>query len=104
MSQPSCVPVRVILPRQLQMLAKVEREVTVAVEGAVTQGSVIDALEAAYPMLRGTIRDHDGKRRPKVRLFACNADISHDATDLPLPEVIASGREPLLIIGAISGG
>ncbi|HCS26097.1 MAG TPA: hypothetical protein DIW43_01505 [Spongiibacteraceae bacterium] len=96
--------VRVILPQQLRMLAKLEREVTVMVTGPVSQRSVIDALETAYPALRGTVRDHAGQRRPKVRLFACNEDISHNAPDAPLPDVIASGREPLLIIGAISGG
>ena len=96
--------VRVILPQQLRMLAKLEREVTVLVAGPVSPRSVIDALETAYPALRGTVRDHAGQRRPKVRLFACNEDISHNAPDAPLPDVIASGREPLLIIGAISGG
>jgi len=96
--------IRVILPHQLRMLAKLEREVTVMVTGPVSQRSVIDALETAYPALRGTVRDHAGQRRPKVRLFACNEDISHNAPDAPLPDMIALGREPLLIIGAISGG
>lgn len=96
--------VRVILPQQLRMLAKLEREVTVMVTGPVSQRSVIDALETAYPALRGTVRDHAGQRRPEVRLFACNEDISHNTPDAPLPDVIALGREPLLIIGAISGG
>lgn len=96
--------IRVILPQQLQMLARLEREVTVSLEGVVTPRSVIGALESAYPALQGTIRDHAGQRRPKVRLFACNEDISHQSPDLPLPEAIASGREALLIIGAISGG
>ena len=97
--------IRVRLPDQLQSLARVEREVCVRVEGAVTQRSVLDALEAAYPTLRGTIRDHaTGRRRPKVRIFACNEDISHDCVDVPLPEAIASGAEPLFILGAISGG
>lgn len=97
-------PIRVRLPHQLCSLAKVDSEVTVRVGGAVTQRSIIDALEAAYPMLRGTIRDHAGRRRPKVRVFACNEDVSHDSLDAPLPEAIASGEEPLFVLGAISGG
>ena len=101
---PAAAPIRVILPYQLKTLANTDREVTVHVAGAVTQRSILDALEAAYPMLRGTIRDHAGKRRPKVRLFACNEDVSLDSPDTPLPEAIASGQEPLLIVGAISGG
>lgn len=96
--------VRVRLPHQLRSLAKVDAEVTVRVCGAVTQRSILDALEAAYPMLRGTIRDHAGRRRPKVRLFACNEDITHDSVDAPLPAAIESGVEPLFILGAISGG
>lgn len=96
--------VRVLLPDQLQRLAKLDREVTVAVAGAVTQRSVLDALEARFPALRGTIRDHAGKRRPKVRIFACNEDVSHDSPDAPLPDAIASGVEPLFVLGAISGG
>ena len=97
--------IRVVLPHQLCQLAKVEREVCVPVAGPVTQRSILDALEAAYPMLRGTIRDHvTGKRRPKVRIFACNQDVSHDSTDAPLPAAVASGAEPLFILGAISGG
>ncbi|MEQ8860436.1 MAG: hypothetical protein RIC56_17485 [Pseudomonadales bacterium] len=96
--------VRVLLPDQLQRLAKLEREVTVAVTGTVTQRSILDALESTYPALRGTIRDHGGKRRPKVRVFACNQDVSHDSPDDPLPDDIASGKEPLFILGAISGG
>lgn len=96
--------VRVLLPDQLQRLAQLEREVTVTVSGPVTQRSILDALEAQYPALRGTIRDHDGRRRPKVRIFACNEDISHDSPDAPLPEAIASGAEPLFVLGAISGG
>ncbi len=97
--------VRVILPHQLCALAKVEREVAVRVTGPVTQRSVLDALETAHPALRGTIRDHaSGQRRPKVRIFACNEDVSHDSPDDPLPRAIASGTEPLFILGAISGG
>lgn len=96
--------IRVILPYQLMTLAKTGREITVHVDGVVTQRSILNALEVAHPMLRGTIRDHTGKRRPKVRLFACNEDVSLDSPDAPLPEAVAAGKEPLLIIGAISGG
>jgi sulfur-carrier protein len=97
--------IRVLLPEQLRALAKVPREVTVQVAGPVTQRSVLDALEAAYPMLRGTIRDHGtGLRRPKVRIFACNEDVSHESPDALLPAAIASGAEPLFVLGAISGG
>ena len=96
--------VRVLLPDQLQRLARLDREVTVRVPGTVTQRSVLDALEATYPALRGTIRDHAGQRRPKVRIFACNEDVSHDPPDEPLPAAIVSGAEPLFILGAISGG
>lgn len=96
--------VRVRLPDQLQRLARLEHEVTVAVSGTVSQYSVLSALERKYPALRGTIRDHDGVRRPKVRVFACNQDISHDPVDVPLPEAIARGEEPLFVLGAISGG
>ena len=104
MSGVSAVSVRVVLPQQLRTLARVGREVTVSVAGAVTARAVLDALDTAYPMLRGTVRDHSGQRRPKVRLFACGEDISHDSPEAPLPEAIASGREALLIVGAISGG
>ncbi|MGD8415566.1 MAG: MoaD/ThiS family protein [Pseudomonadales bacterium] len=96
--------VKVTLPHQLQALARVEHEVCLRVTGPVTQRTILDALEAAYPALRGTIRDHDGRRRPKVRIFACNEDVSHDSPDDPLPAAIASGHEPLFILGAISGG
>lgn len=96
--------VRVRLPDQLQRLARLEQEVTVAVVGAVTQRSVLGALEMRYPALRGTIRDHAGVRRPKVRIFACNEDISHDPVDAPLPAPIVRGEEPLFVLGAISGG
>jgi len=100
----SVVEIRVQLPDQLQRLAQVPHEVTVPVRGAVTQHSVLTALEQRYPALRGTIRDHAGRRRPKVRIFACNEDISHDRTDALLPAAITEGREPLFILGAISGG
>jgi len=97
--------IRVALPQHLRTLAKVGNEVTVEVKGAVTQRSVLDALEAAYPMLRGTIRDHvTQERRPFLRFFACEEDLSHESPDAPLPEAVASGTEPLLIIGAIAGG
>src|SRR3990172_4938713 len=97
--------IRVILPFHLRTLAQVGTEVTLEVEGPATQRSVLDALEARYPMLRGTIRDHDTQiRRPYLRLFACKEDLSHDPPDTPLPEAVASGKEPLLIIGAIAGG
>ncbi len=103
---PSARParIRVLLPDQLQRLAKLEREVTVTVGGPVTQRTVLDALEASFPALRGTIRDHAGRRRPKVRIFACNEDVSHNPPDEPLPKAIASGAEPLFVLGAISGG
>jgi len=96
--------IRVQLPDQLQRLAQVPHEVTVPVRGAVTQQAVLSALERRYPALRGTIRDHAGRRRPKVRIFACNEDISHQPTDVPLPAAITEGSEPLFILGAISGG
>jgi sulfur-carrier protein len=97
--------IRVTLPHQLRTLAGAPHEVSVRVDGTVTQRSILDALEAAYPMLRGTIRDHaTGQRRAKVRIFACNQDVSHDSPDAPLPEAVASGAEPLFILGAISGG
>jgi hypothetical protein len=98
--------VRVALPQHLRTLAHIERsEVVVEVEGPVTQRSVLDALEARYPMLRGTIRDHDTlKRRPFMRFFACEEDLSHESLDALLPEAVAAGKEPLLVIGAIAGG
>lgn len=97
--------IRVTLPAHLRKLAQVDGEVQVEVSGAVTQGSVLDALEAKYPMLRGTIRDHvTHKRRAFVRFFACRQDLSHEAPDAPLPEAIANGAEPYMIIGAIAGG
>ncbi len=97
--------VRVQLPYHLRNLAKVGSEVTLEVAAPVTLRAVLDALEACYPMLRGTIRDHDTlKRRPFLRFFACEEDLSHDSPDKPLPEAVAAGKEPLLIIGAIAGG
>jgi hypothetical protein len=97
--------IRVVLPPHLKTLAQVGSEIQIAVEGPVTQRSVLDALEAGYPMLRGTIRDHvTFKRRPFLRFFACQEDLSHDSPDSPLPDVVASGKEPFIIIGAIAGG
>jgi len=97
--------IRVELPQHLRTLAKVGREVQLEVEGPVTQRSVLDALEASYPMLQGTIRDHVTlQRRAFLRFFACAQDLSHDPPDTPLPESVASGKEPFLIIGAIAGG
>jgi hypothetical protein len=97
--------IRVVLPFHLRTLARVEGEVTLAVEGAVTQRSVLDALEARYPMLCGTMRDHDTqKRRPFIRFFACEEDLSHESPDAPLPDAVAKGTEPFLVIGAIAGG
>jgi hypothetical protein len=97
--------IRVILPAHLRTLAKVAGEVQLEVEGPVTQRSVLDALEARYPMLCGTIRDHVTKqRRPFVRFFACEEDLSHDSPDAPLPDAVASGAEPFLLVGAIAGG
>jgi sulfur-carrier protein len=97
--------IRVALPHHLRSLAGVDGEVTLAVDPPVTQKSILDALEARYPMLRGTIRDHaTHKRRPLVRFFACAEDVTHDAPDAPLPDAIAAGREPFMIVGAIAGG
>lgn len=97
--------IRVVLPHHLRTLAGVGAEVTVEVPGEVTQRSVLDALEARYPMLRGTIRDHVTQlRRPFVRFFACEQDLSHESPDAPLPREVSSGTEPLLVIGAIAGG
>jgi hypothetical protein len=97
--------IRVILPQHLRTLAHVGAEVTIEVKAPVTQRSVLDGLEAAYPMLRGTIRDHvTQQRRPFLRFFACEEDLSHEPPDAPLPEVVARGAEPFLIIGAIAGG
>ena len=97
--------IRVILPQHLRTLAQVGSEVELEVEGPVTQRSVLDALEARYPMLRGTIRDHvTQERRPFLRFFACQEDFSHESPDAPLPRAVAEGKEPFLIIGAIAGG
>ncbi len=97
--------IRVVLPYHLRTLAKTGREVTLDVEGRVTQRSVLDALEARYPVLRGTIRDHTTQqRRPLVRFFACQQDLSHEPLDAPLPEAVAAGDEPFMIVGAIAGG
>jgi molybdopterin synthase sulfur carrier subunit len=97
--------IRVVLPPHLQNLARVGDEVKLHVDGAVTQSSVLDALEAAYPVLCGTIRDHvTRKRRPFVRFFACEEDLSHEPPDSPLPDAVAAGEEPLLIVGAMAGG
>jgi hypothetical protein len=97
--------IRVVLPFHLRTLARVDGEVELEVSGPVTQRSVLDALEARYPMLRGTIRDHvTHQRRAFVRFFACEEDLSHESPDAPLPEAVASGAEPFLVIGAIAGG
>jgi molybdopterin converting factor small subunit len=97
--------IRIVLPAHLRTLAGVGGEVEVEVRPPVTQRSVLDALEARYPMLRGTIRDHlTGQRRPFVRFFACGEDLSHEPPDAPLPEAVASGSEALLLVGAIAGG
>ena len=97
--------VRVALPAHLRSLARVDGEVALDVAGQVTQCSVLDALEARYPMLRGTIRDHgSGKRRAFVRFFACQEDLSHEPPEAPLPDAVASGAEPYLIVGAMAGG
>ena len=97
--------IRVVLPYHLRTLAGVGREVTLDVAGRVTQRTVLDALERRYPMLRGTVRDHDTeKRRAMVRFFACEEDLSHEDPDTPLPEAVASGKEPYFIIAAIAGG
>ena len=96
--------IRVVLPAHLQVLAQVPREVSVDAAPPVTQRSVIDALEAAYPVLRGTIRDHDQRRRAFVRFFADEEDLSHESPDAPLPESVVSGREPFFVVGAMAGG
>jgi len=97
--------IRLELPANLRVLARVQGEVTLEIEGPVTQRTVLDALEALYPALRGTIRDHVSKqRRPYVRFFACQEDLSHESIDTPLPDKVAQGIEPLLVVGAIAGG
>ena len=97
--------IRVVLPPHLRTLARVGSEVTVEVEGSATQRSILDAIEARYPVLRGTIRDHVTRdRRPFVRFFACGEDFSHESPDAPLPAAVAAGAEPFLVVGAIAGG
>ena len=97
--------IRVLLPAHLRTLARVNGEVTLDIAGAVTQRAVLDALETRYPMLRGTIRDHVTlKRRAFVRFFACEQDLSHESPDTPLPDAVATGAEPFLIVGAMAGG
>jgi sulfur-carrier protein len=97
--------IQVVLPAHLRTLAHVDKEVSVEVQGPVTLRAVLDALESRYPMLRGTIRDHvTMQRRPFLRFFACQEDLSHESPDQPLPEAVAAGEEPLMIIGAIAGG
>ncbi len=97
--------IRIALPFHLQTLARVNREIVVQVDGPATQKTVLDALEAAYPMLRGTVRDHvTHERRPKVRFYADGRDVTHDSPDAALPQSIVSGAEPFRIVGAISGG
>ena len=97
--------IRVVLPTHLRTLACVDGEVELAVAGQVTQRSVLDALENRYPMLRGTIRDHvTQQRRPMLRFFACEEDLSHELPDVPLPDAVASGAEPFFVVGAVAGG
>jgi hypothetical protein len=97
--------IRIVLPYHLRALASVGGEVTLAVDGPVTQRTVLDALEHRFPMLRGTIRDHvTQKRRPMLRFFACEEDLSHEPPDAPLPAAVASGAEPFFVVGAVAGG
>ena len=97
--------IRIVLPAHLRTLARVDDEVTIDLAGPATQRSVLDALETRYPMLRGTIRDHvTQQRRPFLRFFACEEDLSHEPADAPLPAPVARGDEPFLVIGAMSGG
>ncbi len=97
--------IRVVLPPHLRALARVKGELELDVPGLVTRASVLDALEACYPMLRGTIRDHvTQQRRPFLRFFACERDLTHDPPDAPLPDAVTSGAEPLVVLGAIAGG
>ena len=97
--------IRVVLPAHLRALARIDGEVELDVAGQVTQCSVLDALETRYPVLRGTIRDHDGgRRRAFIRFFACEQDLSHEQPDAPLPQAVAAGSEPYLIVGAMAGG
>lgn len=97
--------IRVILPAHLRTLARVDDEVQLAVSGPITQRAVLDALEAAYPVLQGTIRDHvTHRRRAFVRFFACEEDLSHESPDVPLPEAVVRGAEPFVVVGAMAGG
>jgi FPC/CPF motif-containing protein YcgG len=97
--------IRLVIPAHLRTLARIDGEVELAVAGQVTQRSVLDALEARYPMLRGTIRDQDtGKRRPFIRFFACEEDLSHEQPDVELPEAVVVGKEPYLVVAAMAGG
>jgi sulfur-carrier protein len=97
--------IRVVLPAHLRTLARVSSEVDLEIDGAVTQRSVLDALESRYPMLRGTMRDHvTHRRRAYVRFFACERDLSHEAPDEPLPDEVVNGAEPFLVVGAMAGG
>jgi len=97
--------IRLVLPHHLRILARVEGEVRLEVQGTPTQRSLLDALEARYPVLRGTIREHaTGERRAYLRFFACQRDLSHESPDAPLPEAVATGAEPFLVVGAMAGG
>ena len=97
--------IRVTLPAHLRKLAQVDGEVSLDIAGQITQRSILDTLEVRYPMLRGTIREHvSGKRRAFVRFFACGEDLSHESPDTPLPEAVATGAQPFMIVGAIAGG
>jgi molybdopterin synthase sulfur carrier subunit len=97
--------IRVVLPAHLRTLARVKSEVRLEIDGVVTQRAVLDALESRYPMLRGTMRDHvTQRRRPYVRFFACEQDLSHEAPDEPLPAEVVNGAEPFLVVGAMAGG
>ena len=97
--------IRIVLPTHLRTLARIDNEVALEVKGQPTQRAILDALELRYPMLAGTIRDHvTQKRRPLLRFFACEEDLSHESPDAPLPDSVVSGREPFLIIGSVAGG
>jgi hypothetical protein len=97
--------IRVVLPAHLRTLARVDGDVTLDIDGPVTQRSVLDALEASYPVLRGTMRDQlTHRRRPFVRFFACEQDLSHESPDAPLPDAVATGTEPFFVVGALAGG
>ena len=97
--------IRVVLPAHLRTLARVGEEVQVRLDGPATLGAVLDALESSYPVLRGTIRGHDGgRRRPFIRFYACEQDLSHEPPDAPLPDAVTSGAEPFLVVGAMAGG